>query len=1071
MKKVVLLGSGALKIGEAGEFDYSGSQAIKALKEEGVNVILVNPNIATIQTSAGLADEIYFLPVTPYFVEKVIEKERPDGILLSFGGQTALNCGISLYEKGIFHTYNVRILGTPMEAILATEDRQAFAQKLISLGLLPAKGAVAKTFEEARAIVEAIGFPVMVRAGFALGGTGSGIAKNMAELKTLADHAFAASTQIVVEESLWGWKEIEYEVVRDKDNNCITVCNMENFDPVGIHTGESIVIAPSQTLTNEEYYTLRKKSIDVIRNLGIVGECNIQFALHPHKNELRVIEVNARLSRSSALASKATGYPLAYVAAKLAMGRTLPELPNSITKKTKAFFEPSLDYVVVKMPRWDLDKFVSVNATIGSEMKSVGEVMSIGRTFEESIQKATRMLGNGFKGVADKAHTHGKKDDLLESIKTPTTIRLFAIVSALIAGATVEEISFHTGIDGWFLSKLKNIAMTYKDLKHKDLDKDLLLRAKKQGFSDMGIAELTDKTPAEVRSMRKRMGIIPSVKRIDTTAAEFPAATNYLYTTYHGNSSDQVPYAGKKVAVLGCGPYAIGTSVEFDWCAVNVVTSLRKRGIHTIMINCNPETVSTDFDVSDTLYFEELSQERVLDIIDLEKCPVVVSVGGQVPNNLAPKLSAEGVTILGTDPEDIHRAEHRKSFSKLLDDLGIRQPGWHTAKTKKEAVTYGQKLGYPVLVRPSFVLSGKAMSILDSESELIGYLDNLDLDLSEFPLVITQFLSGAREFDYDGIAHNGVVVVKAISEHVEGGGVHSGDSTIVYPTFRTDGLVLLQIEEAVKKIVKELHVNGPFNVQMLEKSGDVFIIECNLRASRSMPMVSKAMHINFMEVATAILLKDKKISVPRHVRGFFTVKVPQFSFHKLRGADPTLRVEMTSTGEVASMGREVYEAYLKAMLSTGVKYPENKTVFVSLGGARAKSAFLYHCKKLVENEFTIFATSGTHFFLKENGILSRHVGKIFEGVRPNITDLLSEKKIDFLIVIPEKQTDHRTVSTFKKTISDGYMIRRLAIDMGVPIFTAVSSSKFFVDAVTQYTPADLEILPWSAYGLSEGDNV
>ncbi len=956
-----------------------------------------------------------------------------------------------------------------MEAILATEDREAFAQKLIGLGLMSAKGAVARSFSEAEAIVEAIGFPVMIRSGFALGGTGSGIAKNTNELKVLADHAFAASSQIVVEESLVGWKEIEYEVVRDKDDNCITVCNMENFDPVGIHTGESIVVAPSQTLTNEEYYSLRKKSINVIRSLGIVGECNIQFALHPDSDELRVIEVNARLSRSSAFASKATGYPLAYVAAKLALGKTLPELPNKITQKTTAFFEPSLDYVVVKMPRWDLDKFVSVTEIIGSEMKSVGEVMSIGRTFEEAIQKATRMLGTGYKGVIEKTLTQETKSKLLEYVKTPTTLRLFSVAAALTVGATVEEISRITGIDGWFLSKLATIAETYTDLSRaKKLDRALLTRAKQKGFSDIQIAELTGKTQDSVRSMRKKMNIVPVVKRIDTTAAEFPAATNYLYCTYHGTESDHTKHEGKRVAVLGCGPYAIGTSVEFDWCAVNVVNALRLRKIHSIMVNCNPETVSTDFDVSDTLYFEELSEERVMDIIDVESCPVVVSVGGQVPNNLAPKLAGAGVTILGTNPDDIRRAEFRKSFSKLLDDLSIRQPGWHTAKAKTEAKKYAGKLGYPVLVRPSFVLSGKAMSILDSEAELEQYLDHLELDLSEYPLVMTRFLSGAREYDFDGVAKDGIVLVKAISEHVEGGGVHSGDSTIVYPTFRTDTHTLTQIEASVQKIVHALAVNGPFNIQMLEKDGDVYVIECNLRASRSMPMVSKAMHVNFMDVATAVLLGDSSVDVPKPVSGFYTVKVPQFSFHKLRGADPTLRVEMTSTGEVASMGNDVHEAYLKAILSTGVMYPQNRTVFVSLGGVRAKSSFLDHCRKLVDAGFTLYATSGTHLFLKENGILSRRVGKICEGVRPNIADLLRDKEIDFLIVIPEKQTDHRTVATYKQTITDGYQIRRLAIDTGLPIFTTVSSAKFFADAIIWYEPKDLEILPWAAYGTRKG---
>lgn len=1066
IKSVILLGSGALKIGEAGEFDYSGSQAIKALKEEGVRVILVNPNIATIQTSEKMADEVYFVPVTPFFVEEVIRKEKPDGILLSFGGQTALNCGLDLHKNGVLDKYHVQVLGTPIEAIEATEDREIFARRLEKLGVATAKGKIVATIEEAKSVAASIGYPIMVRSGFALGGAGSGVAHTEEQLLQLSERSLATGRQMIVEESLKGWKEVEYEVVRDKQDNCITVCNMENFDPVGIHTGESIVVAPSQTLTNEEYYSLRQKSINVIRDLKIVGECNIQFALHPTSSEVRVIEVNARLSRSSALASKATGYPLAYVAAKLALGKTLPELPNKITGQTTAFFEPALDYVVVKMPRWDLDKFTHVNPELGSEMKSVGEVMSIGRSFEEAIQKAARMLNDGYSGVIDPQFLETDKAKLLAQIQTPTSLRLFTICTALAAGVTAEQVSDVTGIDLWFLRKLNNIVDTFQVLrKTKKWSPEQIREAKERGFSDQQLADISGISMRDMRQKRVEAGIVPCIKRIDTMAGEFPARTNYLYMTYAGNVSDHMPETTKERAiVLGCGPYSIGTSVEFDWCAVNTVNTFRESGIHTVMINCNPETVSTDYDISDTLYFEELSLERVLDIIDYEHAPVVVSVGGQIPNNLAPKLYAYGATIMGTSPEQIHRAEYRKSFSALLDTLNLNQPAWTEATSSRQALVKAKEIGYPVLVRPSFVLSGRAMSILDSEQELERYLVNLELDLTEYPLVISKFLSGAREFDFDGVAQDGKILVSAISQHIEGGGVHSGDSTIVYPTFSADEATLGIIRGYTEMIVKELMVSGPFNIQFLHWQDEPYVIECNLRASRSMPLVSKAMKVNFMQVVAQVLLEKKDIPIPQIRTGFYTVKVPQFSFHKLRGADPVARVEMTSTGEVAAMGTDVSEAYLKATLSTGVRYPTKKAVFVSLGGAKAKLAFLSTCTDLVKAGYTIYTTSGTHLFLKEYGVESQRVGKIFEGVHPNASDLLQDRLIDFMVVIPEKQRDHRTMSTFEKTLSDGYQLRRKAIDLGLPVYTNLASAIFFVATILKYRPETLTIAPWSNYG-------
>ncbi len=1068
IQKVLLLGSGALKIGEAGEFDYSGSQAIKALREEGIRVILVNPNIATVQTSEGLADEVYFLPVTADFVEKVIIKEKPDGILLSFGGQTALNCGLDLYHRGVLKKYNVQVLGTPIEAIIATEDRKIFAEKLASVGIPTAKGQTVKTIAEACHVAASIGYPVMMRAGFALGGAGSGIAKSRKELQILVEHALATTQQIIIEESLAGWKEIEYEVVRDSHDNCITVCNMENVDPVGIHTGESIVVAPSQTLNNEEYYTLRQKSIDVIRSLHIIGECNIQFALHPKNGQVRVIEVNARLSRSSALASKATGYPLAYVAAKLALGKTLPDLPNRITHTTTAFFEPALDYVVVKMPRWDLDKFTNVDQHIGSEMKSVGEVMAIARTFEEAIQKAARMLNDGYAGVIDQRYGKESKKKLLKKLNIPTSLRLFTLCSALRARATTGEIARLTKIDPWFLEKLNNIVSVYRQIqKTKILSKALLEKAKQYGFSDKQIADIRGTKEEVIRKRRERFHIFPLIKQIDTMAGEFPAKTNYLYSTYNARISDIVPHsASRRVMVLGCGPYAIGTSVEFDWCAVQTVQALKRHGIETIMINCNPETVSTDFDTSDRLYFEELSLERVLDIFHTEKAPCIVSVGGQIPNNISAALYRAGVPILGTKPQNIFRAEHRQSFSMLLDRLGIAQPKWAQASSIRQAKIAARRLGFPMLVRPSFVLSGKAMSVVEGEQEFFEYLHHLDLDLSLYPLVMTTFLSSAKEFDFDGVAQGGTILVSALSEHIEEGGIHSGDSSLMLPAPTITDLLDQRIRTDVAKIVRSLRVNGPFNIQFLVLQGTPYVIECNLRASRSFPFVSKVTHVNFIDIATEIMLRTKHITIPAAKNGFAAVKVPQFSFQKLRGADPVTRVEMSSTGEVVGLGKDSYEAYLKGILATGMRYPNKKAALVSLGGADAKLKFLKSCRKLVETGFTILATDGTHLFLKEYGIISQRVGKIHEHTSPNILDLLVGRQIDFLVVVSKSQKDYRT-HTYRQSVTEGYVMRRLAIDTGIPLFSNTDSAQYFVEAISRYQKEDMSITSWNEYVKKE----
>lgn len=1076
IKKVLLLGSGALKIGEAGEFDYSGTQAIKALKEEEVKIILVNPNVATIQTSAGLADRIYFLPVTPDFVEKIIISEKPDGILLSFGGQTALNCGLELYKREVLQENKVRVLGTPIQAIIATEDREKFSKTLRNIGLKTAIGEVVTDTRRGLEVAENLGYPVMLRAGFALGGTGSGVARNPTQLEKLLNNALAVSPQAIVEEDLTGWKEVEYEVVRDKTDNCIIVCNMENFDPVGIHTGESIVVAPSQTLNHQEYYQLRQVSIDTIRELKIVGECNIQFALHPKKFDYRIIEVNARLSRSSALASKATGYPLAYVAAKLALGKTLPELKNQVTGKTSAFFEPALDYVTVKVPRWDLDKLTAVENTIGSEMKSVGEVMAIGRTFPEAIQKAARMLNDGYTGVVDIHYSCGKRGALLKRLKQADSMRLFTICSALALGIGITQLNKLTGIDSWFLEELQNVVNIFKELKQsKKLERKLLQRAKKMGFSDIQIADIYKLREEQVRQKRRRWSITPRVKHIDTMAGEFPAQTNYLYLTYNATTSDHVPLfpllnkvkvqgevSFNKAAVIGSGPYAIGTSVEFDWCAVQTVRTLRENGIKSIMINCNPETVSTDFDYSDYLYFEELTLERILDIYEIEHAPFIVSVGGQIPNNLTPKLAELKIPILGTTSRDIYQAEHRHTFSRILDRLQIKQPKWAQVRDTKSALKTAEKIGWPILLRPSFVLSGKGMAVVYKAQELREYLQTLPLSLHEYPLLMTKFFSGAAECDFDGVAQNGKLIVSALSEHVEHGGVHSGDATLMFPPHKIPPGLQKEIYREAQKIVRHLAVHGPVNIQFLIYQNEPYVIECNLRASRSFPFVSKALGVDLIKMATEVVLGKKTKPVNGKKLTYFAVKVPQFSFHKLRGADPLLRVEMSSTGEVAAFGRDVYEAFLLGQIATGLIFPVIKAAFVSLGGIRGKLSFLRQVKELTAQGFTLYATSGTWLFLKEYGISTIKVGKIHEGIHPNNLDLLKNRQIDFAIVIPETSQDAGK-KRLVEAASDGYQMRRLAIDMGVALFTNGETATFFIRALSRYTLDKLSVKSWNEW--------
>lgn len=1070
IKKVIVLGSGALKIGEAGEFDYSGSQALKALKEEKIETILINPNIATIQTSTDIADRIYFLPVTPFFVEQVIIKEKPDGILLAFGGQTALNCGVALFRQGILEKYNVKVLGTPVQSIIDTEDREIFSGKLAEIDVLTPRSIACLDLEAAYAAVKIVGYPIIIRAAYTLGGLGSGFCSNDEELKELASKAFTYSPQILVEESIKGWKEVEYEVVRDRFNNCITVCNMENFDPLGIHTGESIVVAPSQTLSNSEYHKLRALAIKIIRHIGIVGECNVQYALDPHSEDYRVIEVNARLSRSSALASKATGYPLAFVAAKLGLGYGLHQLNNQVTKVTTAAFEPALDYIVCKIPRWDLNKFSGVSKNLGSSMKSVGEIMSIGRSFEEAIQKGIRMVGIGMHGfVANKEEITIEQID--EELIHPTDRRIFAIAEAFNKGYSVDEIYEKTKIDRWFLQKLQNIHKTKNKLEEVNslptLDDSLLLQAKKEGFSDFQVARLVLKSSnkeingdlLKVREWRKSKNILPSVKQIDTLAGEYPAQTNYLYLTYNGNEHDiEFPRDDKSVIVLGSGAYRIGSSVEFDWCSVNAITTIHKENYRSIMINYNPETVSTDYDTCDRLYFDELTFERVMDIVDLEVPKgVVLSMGGQIPNNLAMKLHRQNVPILGTSPLNIDRAEDRKKFSSLCDTLGIDQPRWSELTTIEGIYTFVDEVGFPVLIRPSYVLSGAAMNVVSNRDQLQHFLTLAANVSKEHPVVVSEFIEQAKEIEIDAVAKNGEVVAYAISEHVEFAGVHSGDATIVFPPQKLYVETIRRIKKIAKQIAKELNITGPFNMQLLAKDNDIKVIECNLRASRSFPFVSKVMKYNLIEIATQVMLDApfQKPDKSLFELDYVGVKAPQFSFARLLNADPVLGVDMSSTGEVGCIGENFYEAILKSMLSVGYTIPK-KNILISSGPARSKVELIQSAKLLSERGFNLFATGGTQAFLSDNGIESTRVYWPDETDKhPNTLELIKEKKIDLVINIPKDHTS--------REISNGYTIRRSAIDYSIPLITNARVASAFIYAFCKYELEDLTIKSWDEY--------
>lgn len=1091
IKKILLLGSGALQIGQAGEFDYSGSQAIKALKEEHIEVVLINPNIATIQTSKDFADKVYFLPVDPYFVEEVIKAEKPQGILLSFGGQTALNCGLALSKSGVLEKYKVSVLGTPVAAIEATEDRHLFAKTLKDIDLAVPRSQAVKTLTSAKKAAKDIGYPIIVRAAFSLGGQDSQVCFQEEQLEEAATRALSKSPQILTEEYLEGWKEIEYEVVRDKYDNCITVCNMENVDPMGIHTGESIVVAPSQTLNNNEYHSLREIAIKVIRHLRIVGECNIQFALNPRPEskdvlDYRIIEVNARLSRSSALASKATGYPLAYVAAKLALGYSLVELKNSVTKKTIACFEPALDYLVVKIPRWDLSKFQKSQNTIGSSMQSVGEVMAIGRKFEEALQKAVRMLDIGLDGILDE-----KTPDI--GWENPTPWRIMAVARAIKEGISTESISKTTGIDRFFLEKIKNVAEFEKNLSGlgvrpllgvEPLREATLREAKQLGFSDKRIATLIAATEEKVRQTRNKLKIHPSVKQIDTLAAEYPAETNYLYLTYNGESDDisselrvhssqlksvnrELKTKNPSVIVLGSGPYRIGSSVEFDWCCVTSAQTAQKLGFSPIIVNCNPETVSTDFDMAKRLYFEEISTESTLEIYKKENPEgVIVSMGGQTPNNIVLDLAKQGVKILGTTPASIDKAEDRNKFSSLCDELGIAQPVWAKLKTTRDALNFSENIGYPVLVRPSYVLSGTAMNVAFGADDLKNYLMAASRISQEYPVVISKFHTNAKEIEIDAVAGDGKLLTYAISEHVENAGVHSGDSTMVLPAQKIYLETEKQITGIAQKIAKALEITGPFNIQFLAKDNKVMVIECNLRASRSLPFVSKVTGVNFVKVAMQAMLKQLRVhssqftekSVNRQLSTdnltYVGVKAPQFSFSRVRGADPILRVEMTSTGEVACFGSDVSEAFLKSIISTGVKLPK-KSVFISLAGDENKMKFLQSTKLLADLGLKIYATAGTTAFLKENGIDAKMLHKIHEHKKPNVLDYLLAKKIDLVINIVDPY--------FKREFDDDYLIRRATIDYGVPILTNMQTAQLFARALSEKKLTDLKPLPWNSY--------
>ena len=1069
IKKVLLLGSGALKIGEAGEFDYSGSQALKALREEGVKTVLINPNIATVQTSEGVADQIYFLPVQPYFVEEVIKKERPDGILLSFGGQTALNCGVELYRQGILEKYNVKVLGTPVQAIMDTEDRELFVQKLDEIDVKTIKSEACETMEQTCKAAAELGYPVIIRAAYALGGLGSGFADNEEELVKLAEKAFSFSPQVLVEKSLKGWKEIEYEVVRDRYDNCITVCNMENFDPLGIHTGESIVIAPSQTLTNSEYHKLRALAIKIIRHIGIVGECNVQYAFDPQSEDYRVIEVNARLSRSSALASKATGYPLAFVAAKLGMGYGLFELKNSVTKTTSAFFEPALDYVVCKIPRWDLSKFRGVDKELGSSMKSVGEVMAIGRNFEEAIQKGLRMIGQGMHGFVENKEL--EIEDIDAALREPTDKRVFVISKAMHKGYTVDQIHELTKIDKWFLEKLKHIIDIDEAMKKcniNTLDKELLRTAKVYGFTDFQIARavgLEDelksmrKASLVVRSRRKNYGILPVVKQIDTLAAEYPAQTNYLYVTYAGVKSDITFENDKRsIIVLGSGAYRIGSSVEFDWCGVQALNTIRKEGYRSIMINYNPETVSTDYDMCDRLYFDELTFERVMDIIDLETPHgVIVSTGGQIPNNLAMLLDEQHVPILGTKAQDIDNAEDRAKFSQMLTNNGINQPEWSALTSMEDIDRFIERVGFPVLVRPSYVLSGAAMNVCSNEDELKRFLQ-LAANVSEdHPVVVSKFIEHAKEIEMDAVAKNGEVIAYAISEHIEFAGVHSGDATIQFPPQKLYVETVRRCKRVGRQIAKELHINGPFNIQFMARDNDILVIECNLRASRSFPFVSKVLKINLIELATRVMLglPVEKPSKNLFDLDYVGIKASQFSFNRLQKADPVLGVDMSSTGEVGCLGDDTNTALLKSMLSVGHRIPK-KNILLSTGGAKQKVAMLDAAKMLLENGYNLYATGGTSKFLTENGIQNTLVlWPSEEGDAPKALDLLHNHTIDMVVNIPKNLTSSE--------LSNGYKIRRAAIDLNVPLITNARLASAFIYAFCTTKIEDIDIKAWGEY--------
>ena len=1070
IKKVLLLGSGALKIGEAGEFDYSGSQALKALKEEGIETILINPNIATVQTSEGVADQIYFLPVTPYFVEKVIRKERPEGIMLAFGGQTALNCGVALYREGILEKYNVKVLGTPVQAIIDTEDRELFVDKLNEIDVKTIKSEAVENAEDARRAARELGYPVIVRAAYALGGLGSGFCDNEEELDLLVEKAFSFSPQVLVEKSLRGWKEVEYEVVRDRFDNCITVCNMENFDPLGIHTGESIVIAPSQTLTNKEYHKLRELAIRIIRHIGIVGECNVQYAFDPESEDYRVIEVNARLSRSSALASKATGYPLAFVAAKLGLGYGLFDLKNSVTKTTSAFFEPALDYVVCKIPRWDLGKFHGVDKELGSSMKSVGEVMAIGRTFEEAIQKGLRMIGQGMHGFVENKEL--VIPDIDKALHEPTDKRIFVISKAFRAGYTIDQVHELTKIDKWFLQKLMNIMNTSEELhqwgnNHKqiaDLPADLLKQAKRQGFSDFQIARAIgyegdmEDGSLYVRNYRKSLGIVPVVKQIDTLAAEYPAQTNYLYLTYSGTAND-VTYLGdhRSIVVLGSGAYRIGSSVEFDWCGVQALNTIRKEGWRSVMINYNPETVSTDYDMCDRLYFDELTFERVMDVLELENPHgVIVSTGGQIPNNLALRLDAQNIHILGTSAQSIDNAEDRDKFSAMLDRIGVDQPEWRALTSLEDINSFVDKVGFPVLVRPSYVLSGAAMNVCSNQEELERFLQLAANVSKKHPVVVSQFIEHAKEVEMDAVAQNGEIIAYAISEHIEFAGVHSGDATIQFPPQKLYVETVRRIKRISREIAKALNISGPFNIQYLAKDNDIKVIECNLRASRSFPFVSKVLKINFIELATKVMLG---LPVEKPEKNLFEldyvgIKASQFSFNRLQKADPVLGVDMASTGEVGCIGSDTSCAVLKAMLSVGYRIPKKK-ILLCTGTPKQIVDMLEAARMLQKKGYDIFATGGSSKFLTENGVENTRVYWPSEEGHPQALEMLHKKEIDMVVNIPKNLTAGE--------LDNGYKIRRAAIDLNIPLITNARLASAFINAFCTMDIDDIAIKSWEEY--------